>query len=184
MFHERFLRYSHLPHQVANNNIDCQVHNYINIKLCEHKHDKTSMLTRDIVCNYVYEQHSPPKYCKETFKKLLQIAPGGYFHHRGKQHCQIDGVTTGSPLRQTLGNFLGGHLENRFMTQQDIFMPVYYSRYVDDILCAFSSSEYVQMFLNFLNNLHHNLKFTYEIGPHKLAFLDIIISLSSIKYLV
>ena len=35
--------------------------------------------TIDIVCNYVYQQHSPPKYSKETLKKLLQIATGGYF---------------------------------------------------------------------------------------------------------
>ena len=34
------------------------------------------------------------------------------------------------------------------------------------------------MFLSFLNNLHPNLKFTYEIRPHKLA-LDTQISLSS-----
>ena len=31
----------------------------------------------------------------------------------------------------------------------------------------------------FLNNLHPNYKFTYEIGSHKLAFLDTQISLSS-----
>ena len=35
------------------------------------------------------------------------------------------------------------------------------------------------MSLSFLNNLHSNLKFTCEIGPHKLAFLDTQISLSS-----
>ena len=35
------------------------------------------------------------------------------------------------------------------------------------------------MFINFLNNLHPNWKFTYEIGPHKLAFLDTQIALSS-----
>ena len=33
--------------------------------------------TMYIVCNYVYQQHSPPKYSTETFKKLLQIATGG-----------------------------------------------------------------------------------------------------------
>ena len=65
------------------------------------------------------------------------------------------------------------------MAQQDAFMPVHYSRYVDDILCVFNSFEYVKMFLSFLNNLHLYLMFTYEIGPHKLAFLDIQISLSS-----
>ena len=29
--------------------------------------------TIDIVCIYVYQQYSPPKYSKETFKKLLQL---------------------------------------------------------------------------------------------------------------
>ena len=47
----------------------------------------------DIVCNYVYQQHSPPKYSRVTFKKVLLIATGGYFLHRGKLCCQIDGVT-------------------------------------------------------------------------------------------
>ena len=50
----------------------------------------------DIVCNYAYQQHSPPKYSKETFKKLLQIETGGYFLHRGKLYCKFDGVTMGS----------------------------------------------------------------------------------------
>ena len=35
------------------------------------------------------------------------------------------------------------------------------------------------MIFSFLNNLYPNLKLTYEIGSHKLAFLDIQISLSS-----
>ena len=34
----------------------------------------------------------------------------------------------GSPLGPTLANFLGAHLENKFMGQQDVFMPVHYSR--------------------------------------------------------
>ena len=61
--------------------------------------------TIDIVCNYVYQQHSPPRYSRETFKKLLQIAPGGCFFHRGKPYCQIDGVTMGSLLGPTLAIF-------------------------------------------------------------------------------
>ena len=65
------------------------------------------------------------------------------------------------------------------MTQQDVFIPVHYSRYVDDILCVFNSLEYVEMFLCFLNNIHPNLKFACEIGIQKLAFLDTQISLSS-----
>ena len=56
---------------------------------------------------------------------------------------------------------------------------VHSSRRVDDIFCVFSTLEYVEMFLMLLNSMHPNLKFTCEIGPHKLAFLAILISLSS-----
>ena len=65
------------------------------------------------------------------------------------------------------------------MAQQDESMPVHYSRYEDDIFCVFNSLEYAKMFLSFLNNIHPNFKFTGEIGPQKLAFLDTQISLSS-----
>ena len=58
-------------------------------------------------------------------------------------------------------------------------MPSYYSSYVDDKFCVFNSKEYVQMFLGFLNNYHHNLRSTYEIGLHIVAFMDTQISLSS-----
>ena len=58
------------------------------------------------------------------------------------------------------------------MTQQDISMPVHYSRYVDDIFCVFDSLEYAKMFLSFLNNLRPSIKLIYKIGPHKSAFLD------------
>ena len=75
----------------------------------------------------------------------------------------------GSPLRTILANLFLAHLENQFMTQQDIFMPVLYSRYVDYIFCVYNCLEYANMFFNFLNNLHPNLKFNYEIGQHKLA---------------
>ena len=65
------------------------------------------------------------------------------------------------------------------MAQQDVFMPVHYSRYVDDIFCIFDYLEYVEMFFSFHNNIHPNLKFICEIGSQKLAFLDARISLSS-----
>ena len=84
-----------------------------------------------------------------------------------------------SPLGPAVANFFPAHLENQFMTQQHIFMCVYYSGYIDDIFCVFNSLEYTKMFLNLLNNLHPKYKFTYEIGLYRLAFLDTKISLSS-----
>ena len=42
------------------------------------------------------------------------------------------------------------------MAQKDVFMPVLYSRYIDDIFCVSNSLEYVKMSLGFLNNMHSN----------------------------
>ena len=52
------------------------------------------------------------------------------------------------------------------------FLPEKYVRYVDDVFCVFGSMESVGNFLENLNHLHPNLKFTHELGPRKLSFLD------------
>ena len=85
----------------------------------------------------------------------------------------------GRQIGQTLANYFLAHSENLFMTQQHTFMLAQYSRNIYDIFSASNSLENVKMLLSFLSNLHPNLKSTYEIEPHKLAFLDTPISLSS-----
>ena len=86
----------------------------------------------------------------------------------------------GSPLGPTLQFFWGvAHLENQSMAQQDVFMPMHYSTYEDDIFCVVSSLEYVEMFLSFLIHMLPTLKLNLincETGPQKLAFLDTQIS--------
>ena len=37
-------------------------------------------------------------------------------------------------------------------------MPIYYRRYVDDWFLLFRSPEHVNLFLNFLNQQHANIK--------------------------
>ena len=68
----------------------------------------------------------PPRYPIEIFRKLLQIASSGYFLDKGKLYCQVDGVTTGSPLGPTLGNFFMAQLENHFLNTNLYFLPVHY----------------------------------------------------------
>ena len=74
-----------------------------------------------IVWNYVYQQHSPTKYYKETFKKLLQITTAGYFLHRGKPCCHIDGVAMGSQLGPTLSNIFGSFRKSVYSSARCIY---------------------------------------------------------------
>ena len=110
---------------------------------------------------------------------LLKIATGGYYLNKSKQYCQIDGVTMGSPLGTILANLFQAQLENKLMNTNLDFIPAHYCRYVDDIFCVFDCLENANKLLNFINNLHPNKKFTHEIGPKQLAFLDTEIYLPS-----
>ena len=81
------------------------------------------------------------------FRKLLQVATGGCFLDKGKLYCQIDGVTMGSPLGPSLAKkIFVAQLENQFMNTNLDFLPSHYCRYVDDIICLFSSLENVTKF--------------------------------------
>ena len=79
----------------------------------------------------------------------------------------------------TLANFCLAHFEGELLEDsidKPVF-PVLYLRYVDDIFCVFRSGISHEPFLSKLNNFHPNLKFTSEIGPSQLSFLDTYISL-------
>ena len=134
--------------------------------------------TIHLIADYIYSSNSKPPFDKATFVKLLEIATGGLFMHQGRFYKQIDGVTMGSPLGPTLANFCLAHYENRLLKDQD-HAPILYLRYVDDIFCVFRNHPY-QNFLDKLNTMHPNLKFTAEIGPSTLPFLDTAITLPDI----
>jgi len=140
--------------------------------------------TLDLVTDHVYNSPGKPRYEKKHFRKLLSMATGGYFLYNGKLYCQVDGVTMGSPLGPTLANFFLAYFENKFMLQNHDFIPKLYCRFIDDIFCVFNSMLHVNMFLELLNNLHPNLKFTTELGPKSLAFLDteIILDLQNLNF--
>ena len=54
------------------------------------------------------------------------------------------------------------------------FKPIYYRRYVDDTFLIFRRNQDVELFLNYLNNQHDNIKFTYEKESNGcLSFLDV-----------
>ena len=85
----------------------------------------------------------------------------------------------GSPLGPTMANFCLADLEAKLLrdSSDESFAPSLYLRYVDDIFCVFRQDSSHQQFLDKLNCLHPNLKFTSEVGPSVLPYLDTTISL-------
>ena len=90
----------------------------------------------------------------------------------GTFYEQIDGVGMGSPNAPAFADiFLNYVIEKteEFNVQLDVFF-----RYVDDCFAVFPDFESVMLFHRKLNQVHSNVKFTYELENNKqLPFLDV-----------
>ena len=112
---------------------------------------------------------------KVNFRHLLTLAVmDNYFIFDNVLYMQIDGMAMGSPLGPTFANIFMCYLEEKMFRNPVEFQPTYYKRYVDDTFVMFRSPDDRGRFLEFINSLHSNIKFTMETEREgKLAFLDV-----------
>ena len=105
---------------------------------------------------------------KCEFHKLLELATKeSFFIINGCYYKQIDGVAMGSPLGPTLANVFLCHHEKLWLKNcPNEFKPVFYRRYVGDIIVLFSSPEHLQPFKENMNCRHQNSNFTSEKECH------------------
>jgi hypothetical protein len=80
-----------------------------------------------------------------------------------------------NPLGPTLANVFMNHLEEKFVDQVKTMNGVItWSSYVDDIFILINDLANMKKVLQFINNLHKNIKFTFEIEQDIiLPFLDV-----------
>ena len=92
-----------------------------------------------------------------------------------KYYSQLDGVAMGSPLGPTFANtFLCYHEVNWLKNCPEVFRPVYYKRFVDDIFVLFKKREHLEPFLSYMNKRHNNINFSFETEKNGvLPFLDV-----------
>ena len=103
--------------------------------------------TIKICCDSLYKnQELLRNISKNQFEKLLRAAlSNNYFLFDGSIYQQIDGVAMGSPLGPSLANAFLAHYEQVWLDDcLDELEPVYYKRYVDDILVLFRSPHYLE----------------------------------------
>ena len=82
----------------------------------------------------------------------------------------------GNPLSCVLANLFLEHVESELLPQYNGNKPIFWKRYVDDILCLVSPEFDLEHFQKFINSLYPSLKFTHEWSVNaKISFLDILI---------
>ena len=118
---------------------------------------------------------------KQTFTTILNLATlDSYFFFNNTIYKQVDGVAMGSPLGPTLANIFMVALEKTIFDKCPVeFRPSFYRRYMDDTFALFDHPQQAELFLNFLNTLHPNISFTFELEKDKcIPFLDMLITRS------
>jgi hypothetical protein len=114
---------------------------------------------------------------RTTLKKLLETCTKrSHFQFRGLFFDQIDGVAMGSPLAPTLANIFMDNLETKAMDDLKQLGVIHWFRYVDDTFVVLNSRNDLDKTINYLNNIHKNIKFTYETEKkNSIAFLDVLV---------
>ena len=138
----------------------------------------------DICTNLLFDEQNTIYYkdCKldrSNFHKLLTFhVRENYFLSNGKLYNQVDGVAMGSPLGPSLANIFMSFLEEIYLNDcPSHFKPILYRRYVDHTFCLFRNSKDIDLFLNYINKAHPNIKFTVEVeNCQSFPFLNVRVS--------
>ena len=102
----------------------------------------------DIAINLIFENSPDIKFTKRELCKRFKIAISEtHFTINVSTFDQIDGVAMVSPLAPVLANlFMGFHKQN-WIEQATNVKPIFYKRYLDDILPFLSLSQMLMRFI-------------------------------------
>lgn len=116
-----------------------------------------------------------PEDIANLFKHYLTTT---YFSYDNKIYEQLDGVAMGSPFSPVVVGFFMEQFEQQAISTAN-YKPKIWYRYVDDTFVVWSHGrEKLEEFLQHINSIHENIKFTMETENEKmeLAFLDVLVT--------
>lgn len=125
---------------------------------------------------------------RDEFQNLFNLCMDqNYFTFDNKFYRQTSGLPMGSPLSPLLADIFMDSLEQTiFLSNHPLLRNItYWHRYVDDILVLWTgTTRQIDLFTDYLNNLHPNIQFTTELQNEdkSINFLDLNISISGNKH--
>ncbi len=100
------------------------------------------------------------------------------FQFDGKDYLQVSGTAMGTRGVPSLANFVMGEFEEKFIYPYHI-QSLIWIRFLDDWFGIWlDTEESLIEFIDYLNSVHENIKFTMEYSKEKVAFLDTMVHLN------
>ena len=126
--------------------------------------------------NYIIKQ--------DILEALSVCLDQNYFEFDNTVYISKEGLIMGNPLSPLLAEIFMDNLEKVIHQHNLSNNFLYWYRYVDDILACFVGTErQLQSFLNYINSIHTNIKFTLEIKQNNsINFLDLTITKQNNKH--
>lgn len=121
---------------------------------------------------------------QEIMKTLTLCLNQNYFEFDNKFYSSKEGLIMGNPLSPLLAEIFRDSLESIIMNHPLFKKFLYWYRYVDDVLTCFIGTEtQLNQFIELINNLHPNIKFTIEREiDNSIDFLDLTIKKENNKH--
>ena len=100
----------------------------------------------------------------------------GYACIKAEYKCS---VAMGTKMGPNYANLFVGYVEKQIFKCYTGLLPDFYGRFIDDCLgIASCSRTELDCFINFVNNFHPALEFTWEISETSVSLLDILVSIN------
>ena len=95
-----------------------------------------------------------------------------YFEFNGDHYLQVGGTAMGTALAPNYANIFMDKFETRALENYPL-KPLLWKRFIDDIFMVWThGGEQLNKFVQYLNNIHPTIKFTYECSKEEIDFLD------------
>ena len=95
------------------------------------------------------------------------------FEFNGRHYLQKRGSAIGTRMAPSYTNIFMDLLERRLIRNAEVKLRIWW-RYIDDIFIVWTEGEEkLKEFIDYINNAHDTIKFTYKWSEHEIEFLNV-----------
>ena len=129
------------------------------------------------------DQRQDPTIPTSAFLRLAELVlTQNCFQFNARFFRQVKGVAMGTKMGPSVACLTMGHFEEQLFSSFDGSAPVFYKRYIDDIIgMASGTRRELEDFIHFVGNFCPFLKFTHCISETSVVFLDMKLSICDRK---
>jgi peptide-methionine (R)-S-oxide reductase len=129
--------------------------------------------------NDFMSQYYDARTTKLIYQLTKLVLENNIIEFNGELYLQLVGCAMGSKMSPNYANVFMHHFEKTYLPQAPV-QPYLWKRYIDDIFAIFvCSDQEIQAFIEWINGVHPSIKFTTNMNPNGVPFLDCFVKIEN-----